>query len=100
MAVVIVWSHKPDGGYSGLSGGDPVDYWVADLDRYGHSITEAGPRPVNHHVIGYGVCHDDALFAEAGRSMAAYYENESERGRWWEDDSRYSPKRYYTGEWS
>ena len=47
------------------------------------------PRPWNHRVIGVGVGHDDADFAEIGRSMAAYYENgEAFDGkRWWDDDA-------------
>lgn len=98
MSIVTVWSYGTNGSLSGMSGGDPVDYFVRDLERYGHSITTVGTRPSNHRMIGVGIGHDDAEFAESGRSMAAYYENgEAFGGRWWEDDRPFSPKRYYTG---
>lgn len=99
MSIVTVWSYAEDGGLSGISPADPSHY-VRDLDRRGHAITTVGSRPSNHHVIGVGMGHDDAEFAEAGRSMAAYYENgEAYRGRWWEDDHPVfgiGPKHYGT----
>jgi len=70
------------------------------LEREGFVIGEdtRGNRPWNHRVIGFGVGHDDADFAETGRSMAAYYENGEAYGgeRWWHTGA--FSKRYYTGE--
>jgi hypothetical protein len=96
-AIVTVWkygTHDWDGtpvprplwSLSGLSPAGPQE-WVDQIQRVGHAITEVGQRPSNHHVIGVGVGHNDAAFAEAGRSMAAYYENEGGiDGRWWDDN--------------
>lgn len=86
---VTVWSYHADGrpAMSGISPGD-VDEALRRLERDGHFILTDGryQRPSNHHVIGSGIGHDDAEFAESGRSMAAYYENgEAHGGRWWED---------------
>ena len=75
-----------------------------DVEKFSRTITERGhvvtydgqSTPWNHHVIGVGVGHDDAAFAETGRSMAAYYENgEASQGRWWDIPH---VRRHYTGE--
>lgn len=56
--------------------------WVLEHD--GYLITEnTRNRPWRHRVIGCGVGHDDADFAEVGRSMAAYYENGEAWGGSW-----------------
>ena len=72
--------------------------WLRGMRAYGHAITvpyDYWP-PWNHHVIGCGVSHDDAQFAETGRSMAAYYENgEAWGGRWWETTSKSVREHYY-----
>lgn len=53
------------------------NYFNQCLQFYGYAIGETNPsdRSWNHRVIGVGVGHDDAAFAEVGDSMAAYYEN-------------------------
>ncbi len=112
MTGTTVWTYKPRGGehitadthFSGIGGGDTdIAAEVAyGIRRYGHAIVTASTGltgPWNHRMIGCGVGHDDAEFAETGRSMAAYYENgEAFGGRWWEDTSRYSPRRHYDPE--
>lgn len=47
------------------------------VEAEGYAITKdyRGSEPWNHRVIGVGVGHEDARFAETGQSMAAYYEN-------------------------
>jgi hypothetical protein len=81
-----------DGAYegrSGISGGDPVKHWLDSMDRYGHAITTVGYRDANHHIIGVGVGHDDADWAESRfqeGSQAAYLENEYDRGPTRSDD--------------
>ena len=96
-------SRKADTHFSGIShSGDMVKEVVRDLVQYGHVVveTDSTGRSWNHHVIGVGVGHDDAHFAEVGSSMAAYYENgESWDGkRWWEDlDDVFSIGRDYYG---
>ena len=57
-------------------------YFNRTLRDVGYVITRgAQSRPWNHHVIGVGVQHDDAEFAEVGRSQAAFYENGEAFGR-------------------
>lgn len=117
---MTAWSHKtrqentvngapivgPDGRYETFSSGiSPVDdaEVIGQLRRHGHVIlvndNARGARSINHHMIGAGVGHDDAKFAETGESMAAYYESgEAFRGEtWWSDPSeaRFSPIRAY-----
>lgn len=80
---------------NGLLGG-AVDFEAEAarrLRRNGCLVTE-GPqeRSWNHHVIGVGIGHDDARFAETGASMAAYVENEASI-RWWDADS--SSRKHY-----
>lgn len=91
--IVTVWSYiDPKTDNAGPSGWSPADAdrFVYDLELSGHAITTDSryERPWNHHMIGVGVGHDDAIFAETGGrvSMAAYYENgEAFGGRWWEN---------------
>ena len=61
------------------------------LTRDGYVIVERSwPRPTHHTLAGCGVGHDDADFAEIGRSMAAWYENGGDPdGRWWETTDRF-----------
>jgi hypothetical protein len=69
-----------------------LEEFVNRINSDGFAIIERSwPRPTHHRLIGSGVGHDDAQFAEIGRSMAAYYENgEAFEGlRWWEDTHRY-----------
>lgn len=95
MSSITVWhaDHR-----SGIAGPDPQQDWVNFVQAEGAAITETGDKPWNHHMIGVGVGHDDARFAESGGtegSMAAYYENgEAFAGRWWEDTSNIG-SRYY-----
>jgi len=99
VTVITCWTYR-DGHLSGMSPAVEADVNGA-LRRAGHVIlTDSRTlRPLNHHLIGAGVGHDDAEFAEAGRSMAAYYENgEAWGGRWWEGtDLPYSPGVTYYG---
>lgn len=89
MNDITVWSYNEQGNRSGVCGPDPVTQAVRNLHRCGHVVTtdnETWHRSWNHTVIGVGMGHDDAEFAESGRSMAAYYENgDAVHGRWWED---------------
>lgn len=117
MPGVTVWSYKPIGlqdpakGNIHLSDGRDFLYsgigcanldvnvhdWLYAFSTFGHAITVPYDywRPWNHHVIGCGVGHDDAEFAETGRSMAAYYENgEAWGGRWWESPKN-TARKYY-----
>ena len=95
--IVTVWSYKPREGRriadghadnAGLSGIGPgtAGLFADAIARHGHAITDvSGSRPANHHVIGCGIGHDDAQFAEAGISMAAYYESgDAFGGHWWD----------------
>lgn len=63
-----------------------LEEWRRTLDRDGAVVTEThNGRPFNHRLIGCGVSHNDAAWAETRfteGSMAAYYEN-GERPRWW-----------------
>lgn len=94
-AIVTVWSYSEDGGLGGISPAD-TSHYLRDLERRGHAITTVGMTPSNHHVIGVGVGHDDAEFAEAGRSMAAYYENgEAFRGERWWDAGSFAGRKYF-----
>lgn len=87
--------------WSGTHSGDEdrtIAELVRSLERHGHATTEGSiaSRPSNHHIIGLGVGHDDAEFAEVGRSMAAYYENgDALDGRRWWDEVPYGARRYY-----
>ena len=80
--------------YSGSSPGT-VGQFAYDLARRGHVVTQCRCHvPTNHRVIGAGVGHDDAQFAESGVSMGAYYESgEAFGGAWWEPSA--SHRRYY-----
>lgn len=72
--------------YSGI-GPAMVGLVVRDLARLGHSIIESTgrDRSRNHRIIGVGIGHDDAEFAETGRSHAAYEESAARwGGPWWE----------------
>ena len=95
---VTVWSDH-DGLFSGVGCNrldDQVKEFARNVDRDGHAITSVGTGPWNHHVIGVGVGHDDAEFAERGRSMAAYYENERPEGPWWDNlDGLFGLRGYY-----
>lgn len=85
LDIVTVWTHH-HGGYGGISGGDPVVSWVEAISHAGHAATTTNGEPIPHRVSGSGVAHVDSRFAEAGTSMAAYYENgESLSGPWWVD---------------
>lgn len=104
--IVTVWSHKDldeaQPRFSGMSGGCPVAETIRQLATEGHAILTDSRRhrPTNHHIIGYGVSHDDASFAETGgrTSMAVYYENGAAfGGAWWETTSA-TTRRYYFGE--
>ena len=74
--------------FSGI-GPATLGHFTYELDREGHAIIEntARPhRPWNHRIIGVGIGHDDAEFAECGRSMAAYHESgEAWGGHWWDN---------------
>lgn len=73
--------------WSGMSPADEAEF-VAQITRHGNATTDNGYRPTNHFIVGVGVGHDDARFAETGSSMAAYYENgDAFGGRWWEGAS-------------
>lgn len=119
MTGMTIWSYKPlewtgerrgnvhvngqDFLYSGIGTAEEevnVENWIYAVLETGHAITVPYDfwKPWNHHIIGCGVGHDDAEFAETGRSMAAYYENEDPwGGRWWE--SPYGAgRKYYTQE--
>lgn len=99
---VTVWSYKPDAGeaitagslFSGISPGS-VSYFADAIESHGHAILKsAGSDPWNHNVAGCGVGHNDAEFAESGRSMAAYYESGEACGEaWWEPGA--FARRYY-----
>ena len=97
---VVIGSHNEHGNWSGVSGMvDPVARFVEEIERKGHATVEpiAFAKPWNHRVAGVGVGHNDAEFAETGRSMAAYYENgESITGRrWWDADEWSSVRKHY-----
>lgn len=87
-------------GSSGVSPGSERE-WIDCVERYGHAITVpwSAPTPMNHHMIGVGVGHDDARWAESRfieGSMAAYYENGEAFGgaRWWDEtDGGHSTRR-------
>lgn len=93
---IYIWSYKnlasSDGAPSGIGGGiDEQKQFVADLCRYGHAMVIDAHRGYSDSrgVWDARVAHDDAAFAEVGRSQAAYYENgEAFGGRWWESNSR------------
>jgi hypothetical protein len=92
--IVTVWHADGRSGTSGGPEGSDVARAVQLLKDEGAVITKVGYPPANHYVIGVGVGHQDADFAERGDSMAAYYENgEAFGGRWWEP----SPYSYPTG---
>jgi hypothetical protein len=93
MTGVTVWAWKPkagehigpDSGWSGI-GPYATEEATQVLRQRGHMIIYSGDRPSNHHIIGIGLGHDDAEFAEAGRSYAAWCENgDAVDGRWWEE---------------
>jgi hypothetical protein len=66
------------------------------IEHHGYVVVETGRRPIHHNMVGVGVGHNDARFAEDGKSMAAYYENgEAFGGRWWENRGFHSPVQYY-----
>ena len=103
-----VWQYTPQPGQhiraASLAHGTPshgispgtVGLWADAMERYGHAILRGSDRPWNHHVIGCGVGHDDAEFAETGCSMAAYYDSgEAFGGPWWEDKDKYGSRKYY-----
>lgn len=94
---ITVGNHT--GGLSSSRDGWQFDEFARRLEVDGYAIVERNwPRPINHRMIGVGVGHDDADFAEVGRSMAAYYENgDAHGGRWWEDTSNFfsTGVRYY-----
>lgn len=85
---------------SGRSGYDNEGEWVRTLRRDGAVIViDDNHRPWNHHVIGVGVGHDDADFAETGRSYAAYLENDRQDGPWWDNlDGFFGTRRDYDPE--
>lgn len=90
-------------GAGGTSGSDPLRYWLEAIARYGHAVVDdSRSRPTNHRIIGVGVGHDDARWAESRfeeGSMAAYYENGAAiDGPWWADtDKPFSVGRKYYG---
>lgn len=85
---VTVWDATHSGGTFSGRLDRTLDHWAHELRR-GAAITRVGSQPFNHHVAGYGVQHDDAQFAETGRSMAAYYENGDHWDglKWWDDEA-------------
>jgi hypothetical protein len=92
--IVTVWHADGRSGTSGGLEGSDIARAAQLLKDEGAVITTAGWRPANHYVIGVGIGHQDADFAERGDSMAAYYENgEAFGGRWWEP----SPYTFPTG---
>lgn len=95
MTTLTIW--KPDH-TSGIGGDiDPIHEWTKTLHAHGAVIAELGERPWNHRVIGCGLSHDDAKFAETGDSMAAYYENDEPYGGRWMDNERIRARYYETG---
>lgn len=66
---------------------DKIAFTVAEFGKvireHGFAVveTDALDRSWNHRVVGVGVNHVDADFAERGQSMAAWYENEVEPHR-------------------
>lgn len=98
--IITVWTHH-DESFGGIS---PVDdrEFVRAINTHGHAVVTDSRhiRPMNHHVVGVGVGHDDAMFCETrGRdSMAAFYENGGsgtlDVPRWWEDGCL-SARAYY-----
>ena len=89
---VTVWTYKPEDGeridehslFSGIGPGN-VSQFAYAIQEQGHAIMSVSwDKPWHHHVVGCGVGHDDAEFAESGRSMAAYYESgDGWGGPWW-----------------
>jgi hypothetical protein len=68
---------------SGIGGCiDPEREWKRNIEQFGHAIViddDRRERSWNHRIIGVGVGHDDARWAESrfgDGSMAAYYEND------------------------
>lgn len=96
---ITVWSHH-GGSFGGISPGNEREF-VDSIKRHGHAIVTDSRhyRPSNHYIAGVGVGHDDAMFAEAGTSQAAYYESgQAFGGRWWEDtDNSFSVGVKYYG---
>lgn len=84
--IITSWTYGPreagqrreDASFAGISPAN-AERVAYDLRRDGHAILtdDRTSRPWHHNVAGCGVGHNDAEFAEAGRSMAAYYENDS-----------------------
>lgn len=82
---VTVWHADGHTGISGGPEGSDIARAVQLLHDEGAVITKVGYPPANHYVIGVGIGHQDADFAERGDSMAAYYENgDAYDGHWWE----------------
>lgn len=83
--VITAWAIYPDGGRGGTSPAGLSEV-LHRLEDHGHVILTDSryARPINHNLIGVGVGHNDAVFAETGESMAAYYEQHPHQ-RWWED---------------
>lgn len=67
-------------GPGSVSGGHPLGYWLEAIDRHGHAVLDVPSyaQPWYRRVIGCGIRHDDAVFAETGGrvSEAAYSEND------------------------
>ena len=85
MQIVTVWHADGSSGTSGGPEGSDITRAVRLLETEGSVITKVGYPSANHYVIGVGIGHNDADFADQGRSMAAWYENgEAFDGRWWE----------------
>lgn len=62
-------------GYSGSF--DMTEVWLGTLYKTGAAIARTGETPWNHRVSGVGGGHDDAEFAERGRSQVAWAENDA-----------------------
>lgn len=90
--MTTIYSHHvyADGteGFSGISGGDPVEAFVQRLASDGHAIVGDGGDRHSWRRVCSKFSHDDAKFAEAGTSQAAYYENEDAFGGRWMENPR------------
>lgn len=94
MAIITVWNWRRD---SGISGGDPEREWRRRVENDGAAITTVGTLQFRN-VAGLGpigpVAHDDADFAETGKSYAAWSENEGGFFGTWLDDLDEQPNPY------
>jgi hypothetical protein len=72
-----------------------IEEFVRRIESDGYAVVQdTSKRSWNHHVVGCGVGHDDARFAEWGESLASYLENECSEP-WWADPTY---RRWYVGE--